>query len=716
MVSTCGLCQQPPFEGWDILGTSVCEQQAGRDIPCNAGPLPDPKAPIHRPCKFCHLGLNRWFHRPCFEILRASYGKSGRPSLGLIADTTKIIDSLLPAYVPAAVKRKADIASTLDGLFSPLTKDILASVFSQQLLAKFPPEILDLILEFSGPCWYLIVLGEVRRLIEYKRECDLNSWSSIPLPVISAAVSRRIYVSRVTVQGTRYIGRISSEPLPAHFSSPPREDQEYYDPPDDFDRLLLIADGVAARDIKLLRKGEDIPREKAEGLWYNVVNISELTGTTILRVEDGLVCGRAFLLLGIIAESPEDRKPDTPAPSIRLWSDPNHPQQLQLWNGVHASAASQRTRLDYINLKPSNPDSSNRTRGLVVYAARWSITGIHAFRGKTAEFDAFMETMKQRAEYSDESLWQYFPLGPQEQICDAWLCFPRSLTGHRSIDRPRAFAIKTTHNRSASFGTFFDPGKTQIWHLINPSDGGSDSSSSSSPPHNFITGLFHSTPDPTDPCVSHLGVTCAHNTIPPPNAIDEPAAGRGFKSGSPGCPPYDLPYSNMWSVAVLDDAQLTRARARNITRVTLCQESEGPITVMNSEGPRSLPRVWGMLLTYSDGREEALGQFRWDFDTSVSFRGGPECVLVERREYRSQVRGHWSHPRASLVEYVVGVLSGERARRLGFVGEMEGELGKGEAEGYSWRRSWRTIRDRSEGGREHILWWIVKEEDVIEFV
>ncbi|KAK2802399.1 hypothetical protein FQN50_007397 [Emmonsiellopsis sp. PD_5] len=570
MVSTCGLCRQPPFEGWDILGTSVCEQQAGRDIPCNVGPSPGPKAPINWPCKFCHciISLDRWFHRPCFEILRASYGKGGRISLDLIADTTEIIDSLLPTYAPAAVKRKADIASTREGLFSPLTKDILASIFTQELPAKFPPEIVDLILEFSGPCWYLIVLGEARRLIEYKRQCDLNTWSSIPLPVISAAVSKRIYVSRVTFQGTRYIGRISSEPLPTHFSSPAKENQEYYDPPDDFDRLLLIADGVAARDIKLLRKGEDISREEAEGLWYNVVNISELTGTTILRVE----------------------------------------------------------------------------------------------------------------------------------------------------------GIKTTHNRSASFGKFFDPGRTQTWHLINPSDSGSDTDTSSPTP-NFITGLYHSTRDPTDPYVSYLGVTCAHNTIPPLNAIDEPEADIGLKSGFPGCALYNLPYSNMWPVAVLDDAQLTRARARNITRVTLCQEEEeeeeeGPI-MANPERPRSLPRVWGMLLTYSDGREEALGQFRWDLDTSVSFRGGPECVLVERREYRSDVQGQRSRPPAPLVEFVVGVLSGERARRLGFVGEMEGklgELGEGEAEGYSWRRSWRTIRDRSEGGREHILWWIVKEEDVIEFV
>jgi hypothetical protein len=104
-------------------------------------------------------------------------------------------------------KEKRDAASVWEGLFSSHTKRIMEDSFRQELFRQLPADIQTMIREFIGPRWFLIVLGETRRLIERLR----NIRGSNPGRQLNP--SQEIYIIRKTYQGTSYISRIGSMSL-----------------------------------------------------------------------------------------------------------------------------------------------------------------------------------------------------------------------------------------------------------------------------------------------------------------------------------------------------------------------------------------------------------------------------------------------------------------------------------------------------------------------
>lgn len=71
---------------------------------------------------------------------------------------------------------------------------------------QLPMEIQTMILEFLGPCWYLIVLGETRRLLEQMRNDHPNRRERLNL-------AKELYIGRTKYQGKSYISTISNMPL-----------------------------------------------------------------------------------------------------------------------------------------------------------------------------------------------------------------------------------------------------------------------------------------------------------------------------------------------------------------------------------------------------------------------------------------------------------------------------------------------------------------------
>jgi hypothetical protein len=98
-------------------------------------------------CSRCSTGLTAiWFHTSCYDIMMESYAQDRgqdsakgqkTPSLSELSRFHSFILNLYPRYGPASVRRGRDIASTKEGLFSPLARKILAPRFGQELLASF---------------------------------------------------------------------------------------------------------------------------------------------------------------------------------------------------------------------------------------------------------------------------------------------------------------------------------------------------------------------------------------------------------------------------------------------------------------------------------------------------------------------------------------------------------------------------------------------------
>lgn len=171
--SVCVLCKQTATVGSYILGASFFSRlvpgwpNVYTDLAQNLLTIPE----CGDPCGPCLRSPypSVWFHAACYNVLKSSYVPSKKPTfedLGRFADATR------PTYKSQKKKKYKETASTLEGLFSSYTKDTIHDSFSQSLFAQLPAEIRIMICELITPCWYLIVLGETRRLIELLRNSN----------------------------------------------------------------------------------------------------------------------------------------------------------------------------------------------------------------------------------------------------------------------------------------------------------------------------------------------------------------------------------------------------------------------------------------------------------------------------------------------------------------------------------------------------------------
>lgn len=199
-----------------------------------------------------------WFHRTCFKLLEKTYDPSAKPTieeLGRFANATKRI------YRPQYQERE-EAASALEGLFSKHTKAIIHDSFSQDLLRRLPTELEYPIAKYTAPCWFLIVLGETRRLIEFfrnNREVQCRQFS----------LEKEIWISKIYYRGNFYVTRLDNRSPRAVDTS----GQYRIELPSRLRKIILSTDSIGLRKIQLL---DDASKLLSDGSpWYEILDVDE---------------------------------------------------------------------------------------------------------------------------------------------------------------------------------------------------------------------------------------------------------------------------------------------------------------------------------------------------------------------------------------------------------------------------------------------------------
>ncbi|KAM5434619.1 hypothetical protein MferCBS31731_006721 [Microsporum ferrugineum] len=298
------------------------------------------------PCIRCLVvpSLKFWTHKLCFDLLRGSY-KSNKPTLD---DLRKFGDAVKPLYKPLD-RENIDIASSWEGLFSCHTRTIIESSFRLNLLKSLPVEIQIMILDFIGPCWYLIVLGETRRLIEVLRNPRKSQCERLSL-------TKEVYITRITYQGNSYITNISNIPLESQ--SLDTSTQECLKLPTQVKSLIISTDHVGVRRLQFV---DEISHPSAdESPWYEIIEPPD-SCQELQVIYDGLFIRNMRV--------PQDKVYDV----TRTWSSP-YPPKFEPWNTYRVDKG---RRLDYVKL------DDNSIQGLLYLA---HLIKIQTTYGRTATF------------------------------------------------------------------------------------------------------------------------------------------------------------------------------------------------------------------------------------------------------------------------------------------------------------------------------------------
>ncbi|RAL10228.1 uncharacterized protein BO97DRAFT_394748 [Aspergillus homomorphus CBS 101889] len=242
-----------------------------------------------------------------------------------------------------------------------------------------------------------------------------------------------------------------------------------------------------------------------------------------------------------------------------LWSSPVTPK-FHPWNIYKCLL---KPRLDYLKL-------DDRIQGLLVCVSKkGDMAGIHGFSGVSAEFRNFTSRMHRRLGRSYKR-WIYFPLNQGELVEAAWI---RSVSNCPS--RP-ALMLQTSLGRTITFGPR-DPVPSyspEYRSLVRIGDGP-------------ITGIFHNGLDPALTCITDMGVTCGDSSMSATPRLQPPDLRLE--------PPLAVPY-------YVDCWYMTRAFLNGLVRVEISRDLSQP------HAP-----IVGMLLHYTDGHLEAIGQVRWEY-------------------------------------------------------------------------------------------------------
>ncbi|KAG5205866.1 hypothetical protein GTR04_2778 [Trichophyton interdigitale] len=554
--TTCLLCrhvatpQSPTLDlhGHD-LGTRECQRLC---LVCMIHPIEKP-----------------WMHKLCYDLLKAS----NRPNEPTLEDLQRFGKAVMPLYKPVD-KEDIDSASSREGLFSSHARPVVERSFRIDLFERLPAEIQAIILSYIGPCWYLIVLGESRRLIEELRSGRTSRQSE------QISLEKEVYISRIPYQGNSYISTISNE-LPE-----PGLDGlklECLKIPDNLSKIVLSTDHIGVRGIRFVVEGGTSPPSDGSP-WYEFVPIPDRSQALHVATE-GLFVRRMWRVEG---EKTHNNSP--------LWSSPS-PPAFQPWNMYDDRGG---RRLDYVNLDEEG------VQGLVMCCYGVANGGLFAFSGVSKPFKRFVTSMQQNIR-TGPIFWMYFPINDGEQIEAAWVRKIKGLYGQMSNP---VLVIKTTFGRTATFGPYHREDyrrEDELIPLVKDSDG-------------TISGFIHDGLDTDKHEISLLGLTCRnqdgnnndngngngngsnddHNHEREPNDNN-----NGTKLATPPVENYISPPPYAVDGLQALNWYMTEARLDGVCRVRVCRDLE------QAHNP-----CIGMLLYYDNGRAEALGQIRWDQEVS----------------------------------------------------------------------------------------------------
>ncbi|KAB8214179.1 hypothetical protein BDV33DRAFT_196335 [Aspergillus novoparasiticus] len=317
-------------------------------------------------------------------------------------------------------------------------------------------------------------------------------------------------------------------------------------------KIILSADCIGIRGIQFVGPQSN---PKSDGSpWYEVLDARE-TDLEISMSCNGLFIRSIQLVSGSLSP-------------YRAWSSP-FPPKFHPWNFFQARGKS---RLDYFKI-------DSHIRGILVCCANAKMVGIHGFSDISEAFREFIDLMNRRTSNSYKH-WIYFPLNKHEYTKAAWI--RRFRLCHGPASNP-ILVLQTSLGRTITFGPQFPAriiDQYEYHPLVRDGDGA-------------ISGIFHDGLDPATKYISDIGVTCngQHDVgtlgSSPSDARIEP----------PAVPPGRGSSSSTWYV--------TKASLKGLVKVYVCRDKEQP------HHP-----CLGLLLYYSDGHIESIGQVRWDHDIS----------------------------------------------------------------------------------------------------
>ncbi|KAE8338391.1 hypothetical protein BDV24DRAFT_176815 [Aspergillus arachidicola] len=505
------------------------------------------------PCSRCSKSPSPsiWFHFDCYDILKESYTAGEKPTL---EDLQRFAVAVRPLYKPQN-KDSIDTASTQEGLLCCFTSDILKDGFTQELFRQFPMEIQAMVLEFLGPCWYLIVLGETRCLLGQMRNDGLTQCERLNL-------TKGLYIGRTRYQGNSYISTISNKSL----RLPSTYDLQHIKPPTYTKKIVLSIDQVGIRRLQFLeRDSKPLPDG---GPWYEILETMDCHFDASISW-NGLFVRK----IGVFAEGWDSTR--------RIWSSPEVPK-LNPWNKNHVRDTSY---LDHVKL-------GAKVQGLIFCYSQGNTIGIYGFTGISKAYETFRKLMNQRA-HNSPAYWFYFPINNGELITAAWirkmkyssaLAWPPALAVSlfRSYSKPFLLTekIKTSLRRDIIFGPQPPSHLNHIYEfqaLVQDGDG-------------TISGIVHDGLGPTSTRITEIGVTCN-----PGCQVEAP--GHEPQFGRYECP-------EIWGRSTpITTWYMTKASLEGLHKVRVCRDLE-----------KSHRPCIGLLLYYEEGRIESLGQVRWDRD------------------------------------------------------------------------------------------------------
>lgn len=199
-----------------------------------------------------------WYHKACYDVLVLTYKSSEIPTSCDLEHFHKATKPLYDTYD----KERDDTASSAEGLFSIHTESILRNSFRQELLKHLPAEIQAAILDFIGPCWYLILLGESRRLLG-----EIRKGKKVYNPQLD--LSGDIYITKIRYRGNFYVSEVSNTPLTLR--SQPFSRTERLIVPQNASKAVISSDHIGIRQIQLLNL---IPSSDGSA-WYECIDLSK---------------------------------------------------------------------------------------------------------------------------------------------------------------------------------------------------------------------------------------------------------------------------------------------------------------------------------------------------------------------------------------------------------------------------------------------------------
>ncbi|KAL4967478.1 uncharacterized protein BDV14DRAFT_188269 [Aspergillus stella-maris] len=463
--TTCLLCRQPPDTAAKIL-----------DLDLNV--LSGPQCTVHG-CSRCYISPLRpvWLHEACLDILNGSFKhRVTQDELRRFHDATK------PMHEDKCVVR-TEREPCREGLFSECSRNIVDGIFRQDLLRELPLEILDFILDYAAPCWYLIVLGETRRLIKQLKSAEETQCLQINF-------EKEIWISRTYYCGVPYVSRISGTPL----GSTATIEVHYMKLLANVNQIVLSMDSTAIRGIQPL-DGDSRPTSDGSP-WYKILNL-------------GIPNNGGLFVRDIELRSSSASIENT------MWSSPFQPK-FQTWNFF---GHKKMHRLQYLPL-------DCETRGLMVCCVGTKMIGIQGYADTPRKVDKFVEWTNQRLKEPGRELWIFFPLNAHEQVLGAWI-------RHRKGRAPGPFFALILHTclgRTVTFGAQYPS------YVVDGLEYHPLLLTGEAP----ITGLFHDGLDTRirSNNITEIGITCAGgresgDSGPPPLPANVHSEPPGVSPGSP---------------------------------------------------------------------------------------------------------------------------------------------------------------------------------------